>query len=485
MGNIKTVNLNKLAFRSGSSYMVSNIMISAISILTAPIFTRLLTTADYGVASNFAAWVNVGLVIIGLGLPYSIGNAKTDFPSELNKFLASIQLLGTIMAGSVLILAIIFKDSLANWMEVDPSLVVIMFVYLLVFPSVLLAQERYKFLLKYKQNIYISLFGALGAVSFCFLFILVFFKDQRYYGRIIGLIFPFFLMGSFFYIKILVDGWNVDFKKYWSYALKISLPMIPHALAMVVLTQMDRIMIVKICGNADAGLFSFGYSYAVLLLLVSNAVLQAYQPWLYIKYKAMDIQSIGVSTSFIATGMCLLTLVCITVAPEALMVLGAKNFWAAKVVVMPIAIGALFQYIYNTYTTLELFHKKTIVIAIGTIFAAAINYSLNSLLIPVYGFIAAAYATLLSYLSLALFHLIAHKKITKKSIYNDEYIWIIAFTTAVIAYFISQLYETIMLRYIVFLSVILVVFLIALVNKKRIALSYQLMTEKREDTILA
>lgn len=484
MRNSKTVNLNKLAFRSGSSYMLSNIMISAISILTAPIFTRLLTTADYGVASNFAAWVNVGLVIIGLGLPYSIGNAKTDFPSELNKFLASIQVLGTVMAVSVLILAIIFKDSIAKWMEIDASLVVIMFLYLLVFPSVLLAQERYKFLLKYKQNIYISLFGALGAVTFCFFFILFFFKDQRYYGRIVGLIFPFFLMGSFFYVKILVDGWSVDFKKYWSYALKISLPMIPHALAMVVLTQMDRIMIVRICGNADAGLFSFGYSYAVLLLLVSNAVLQAYQPWLYIKYKASDIQSIGVSTSFIATGMCLLTLVCITVAPEALMVLGAKDFWAAKVVVMPIAIGALFQYIYNTYTTLELYHKKTIVIAIGTIFAAVINYSLNSLLIPVYGFAAAAYATLLSYLSLAFFHLIAHKKITKKSIYQDGYIWIIALLTAIIAYFISQLYETVMLRYIVFLSIIFIIFLIAFVNKKRIVLSYQLMTEKKEDTVL-
>lgn len=182
--------------------------------------------------------------------------------------------------------------------------------------------------------------------------------------------------------------------------------------------------------------------------------------------------------------MCLLTLICITVAPEALMVLGAKDFWAAKVVVMPIAIGALFQYIYNTYTTLELYHKKTIVIAIGTIFAASVNYSLNSLLIPVYGFTAAAYATLLSYLSLAFFHFIAHKKITKKSIYQDGYIWTIALATAVIAYFISQLYDTFIFRYTVFVVVITIIFLIAFLNRTRIIQSYKLMTEKKQDVTL-
>ena len=84
---------NIQAIKSGSSYMLSNILISATSLITAPIFTRLLSTADYGIASNFAAWLNIGLVVIGLGLPYSIGNAKVDFPNELNKYLIDNNLL--------------------------------------------------------------------------------------------------------------------------------------------------------------------------------------------------------------------------------------------------------------------------------------------------------------------------------------------------------------------------------------------------------
>ena len=110
----KTENLNKTALKSGSSYMLSNILISASSIITAPLFTRLLTTADYGIASNFAAWSNIGLVIIGLGLPYSIGNAKTDFPEQLNKYLASIQTLGSIVAVIVLMIVLMFKSQVSK-----------------------------------------------------------------------------------------------------------------------------------------------------------------------------------------------------------------------------------------------------------------------------------------------------------------------------------------------------------------------------------
>ena len=87
---------NNLAIKSGSAYIFSNILINATSIITAPIFSRLLTTSDYGIVSNFMAWQSIGLVLIGLGLSYSIGSAKIDFPDDFNQFLASIQTLSSI-----------------------------------------------------------------------------------------------------------------------------------------------------------------------------------------------------------------------------------------------------------------------------------------------------------------------------------------------------------------------------------------------------
>ena len=437
--------------------MIANILIRSSAIITAPIFTRILTTSDYGIASNFVAWLNIFLVFTGLALPYSIGNAKMDFPFQLNRFLASIQTMGTIIAVLFLLLALVFKEKLAELMVLDSDLVIIMFVYLLVLPSVVFSQEKYKFELQYKQNIYIAIFNSIGAILFCLIFILKVFNEQRYYGRIIGLIFPMFLMGFLFYIKILKDGWSTNLKKYWAYALKISVPMIPHALAMVVLNQIDRVMIINISGSSDAGLYSFGFAYAILLMIFSNAVLQAYKPWLYINYHKKDFQSIKKSNEIITFSVCVLTLVIITVGPEVLKILGTSDFWNAKWVVMPIAISALFQYIYNTYSSLELYHKKTMVIAIGSVFTAIINYFLNSTFIPVYGYVAAAYTTFASYFILALFHYFAYRKICKKSIFNDKFIWIISTLTAIIGFIISLLYIYFFIRYLFLIIILLII----------------------------
>lgn len=436
--------------------MVSNIMMRSTSIFTAPIFTRLLTTSDYGIASNFIAWLNILKVFVGIGLPYSIGIAKIDYPFEFDEYIASIQTLGSMVCVLLFTLAIIFRDLLSAWMELDRILVIFMFIYLMFSMSVVYTQEKYKFSFRYKENIYISLFNTLGTIVFSIALILIFNK-QRYLGRIIGLLLPLLLMGVIFYFKILYSGWCKKFNKYWAYALKISIPMIPHSFAMVVLGQVDRIMIIKISGSSDAGLYSFGYMYAVLLSIISNAVMQAYKPWLYEKYRQGDYKSIRSSSNVITLGMCILTLFIITVAPEALKILGSRPYWDAKYVVMPIAIGTLCQYVYSLYSGLELYHKKTTVIAIGSVSAAALNYILNSTFIPSFGYVAAAYTTFASYLALAVFHRFAYKKVCKKYVYDDKYIWTFVMITAILSILIKYLYEFMLIRYVVFLAILLVI----------------------------
>ncbi|QSB27964.1 lipopolysaccharide biosynthesis protein [Flavobacterium sp. CLA17] len=474
MNKEKSIGLNKNALKSGSSYMFSNILIKSSAIITAPIFTRLLSTSDYGIASNFAAWLNIGTVILGLGLTYSIGNAYIDFPNKLNKYLASIQTLGTIFSLSFLLLAIFFRRQLAEIMELDEDLVLIMFVYLLIFPSFIFAQENFKFILAYKQNVFISIFNTLGSILFCFLFIYIF-NNQRYYGRIIGLIFPVFIMGTYFFIKIIRNGWSKEINKYWKYALKISLPMIPHALAMVVLSQLDRIMIINLCGSSDAGLYSFGLTYASLALIFSNAVMQAYIPWLYVSYQGEDFKAIKNSNNIICLIMCVLTFGIITVAPEFLKLLGSKDFWDAKLVVMPLAVGSLFQYVYNTYSSLELYHKKTIIIAIGTVLAGLINYFLNVLFIPRYGYVAAGYTTLFSYLALAIFHMYACNKICKKRVYDDKYVWIVTILTTISSFLIVFLYEYFIVRY---LMMFLMLLIVAFFQKSKVKEVYDLIVNQ-------
>ncbi|KOY50661.1 oligosaccharide flippase family protein [Polaribacter dokdonensis] len=460
MKNKKQDNFNSVAIKSGSGYMIANILIRASALLTAPIFTRILSTSDYGIAANFIAWMNIFLIFTGLGLPYSIGVAKMDFPKQLNKYIASIQTLGNISALIFLIIAVLFKQKLAEWMILDGDLVLVMFIYLLVLPSVVFSQEKYKFQLKYKENIYIAFVNSFGAIFSCLILIFFVFNVDRYYGRIIGLILPMFLMGIFFFIKIIREGWFANVKKYWKYALKISLPMIPHALAMVVLNQIDRIMIIDSSGSSDAGLYSFGFAYAILLMIFSNAILQAYKPWLYTKYKTNELLQIKDSHRIITFIVCLLTIVIIAVGPEVLKVLGAKEFWEAKWVIVPIALSALFQYIYNSYSSLELYHKKTKIIAIGSVITALINYMLNSSFIPIYGYTAAAYTTFISYLILSIFHYFGYKNICKKVVFDDNFIWVSALLTIGVSFIMLFFYNSILLRYTLLILLLGLVFIL-------------------------
>lgn len=459
--NLLNNNLNITAVTSGLWYTISNILVRSTALISAPIFTRLLSTSDYGIASNFLAWVAIVSVLTGLGLPYTIGNAYIDFKSDLGKYIASIQVLGSISALIFLIFGVFYSQQLSNIMLLDSELVLLLFIYLLFYPSVLLAQEKYKYELKYKQNIMIAIVNSLGAILFCLMLILYVFDNQRYLGRVIGLVLPMFLIGAFYYFKNIGEIKFQSIQKYWSYALKISLPMVPHSLAMIVLTQIDRIMIIRFTGNSEAGLFSFGFNYAVLMLIISNAVLQAYNPWLYTTYEKNDFSSIRKSNKMITLILCITTIIVITIGPEMLFALGSKEFMDAKWVITPIALGALFQSVYNNYSSLELYHKKTKIIAIGTILTAFINFGLNYTFIPIYGYYAAGYTTFISYLFLALFHLFAHRKICNKIVFNDGFVWIATLSTSILAILITLVYPSIFFRYLflfVFLLTLIIVF---------------------------
>ncbi len=449
------------ALKAGTWYTISNVCLRSVSILTAPIFTRLLTPSDYGHASNFITWMTIILIFTGLSLSYSFGRAKIDFPNKFDEYISSLQVLSTISAFSFFIFAVIFSDQLAVMMNMEKYLVIIMFLYLIFHPSVDYVQTKYRFEFRYKENILITFINTVGVVVFSLLFIYIF-NEQRHVGRIIGLIIMMFALGIFFYIKILITGRNVKFEKmliYWKYALQISLPMIPHAIAIILLTQIDRIMIMKYIGSTEVGIYSFGYSYAILLAIFSNSIAQAWVPWLYQEYNIGKYDMIKKVNSLINLSMGYLTILFITIAPEVLQVLGTEGFYEAKWIVAPIAIGALCQYFYGNYASMELYHKKTTLIAIGTIAAGLINLVLNFIFIPRYGYIAAGYTTMISYVCLTLFHWINYRRIIKAQIFDDYKTLKIFIGTVVIGFTILFLYDFVIIRYSFFIILLIFIFI--------------------------
>ncbi|MCR4738973.1 MAG: lipopolysaccharide biosynthesis protein, partial [Lachnospiraceae bacterium] len=366
-----TDNPGNSALKSGIWYIAASISIRAVAIITTPVYTSLLSTGDYGLANTFNSWIELINVVTCLCVVYSIGRAKLDYKDKFDEYISSIQGLSSSFAFIVLIFAVIFRNRLSAFMEYEVPLVIVLFSYLCVSPSVEYALQKTRYEYKYRENILISVITCIGTVV-CSISLIFFFNDRRYVGKILGTLLPTFILGIFFYIKHLKEGKRFYVKEYWTYALKISLPMIPHAFALIVLAQIDRLMIKKICSGSDVGLYTFGYSFATLLAIFTNAIGQAWLPWFneqLDKGNRNDIRSIN--KKLIRLGG-FLTIGFIAVAPEALMILSpnSPDYWIARYVVPPVALGTFSQYLYTNYVNVELFHKKTPIIAVSSCFAA-------------------------------------------------------------------------------------------------------------------
>lgn len=150
-------------------------------------------------------------------------------------------------------------------------------------------------------------------------------------------------------------------------------------------------------------------------------------------------------------------------APEILFILGGKNYMEAKYVMTPVAMGCVCQFLYTLYVNIEQFKKKTLGMAVASVIAALLNYTLNALLIPQYGYIAAAYTTLAGYIFLLIVHMILVKKIGYAEFYDNKFIILVVIVMCIITLGINCLYENSIIRYIIisilFVSIMVVIFI--------------------------
>ena len=100
-------------------------------------------------------------------------------------------------------------------------------------------------------------------------------------------------------------------------------------------------------------------------------------------------------------------------SPELVLLLGGAKYAQAKFVAVPLVLDAFALFLYNLVVPAQYYAKKTTYIMYGTVATALVNIVLNYIFIKGYGFIAAAYTTLASYLLFAAVHYLISGKLLK------------------------------------------------------------------------
>lgn len=250
------------------------------------------------------------------------------------------------------------------------------------------------------------------------------------------------------------------------------MPLIGYAFAAQILSVSDRMMISKMVGNDAVGIYSTLYTVSSISLLVWTAINSSFIPYLYqnIEKKGNRIKELSLA---LMGSYAIIAVMLTFLAPEIVKILATKEYYEAIYIMPPIAAGVFLTSVSNMYSNLLIYHKKTNYIMYSSIIAATVNLILNYICINAFGYMAAAYTTLIAYIVLAgtqaMFARKIHFKETgEKSVYNDNAVFVMAMLTIIAALFGLVLYRYTWLRYIIICTGMIAGIKIALMTLKRI-----------------
>ena len=410
---------NLTALKSGMWYTASNFLVKSIGFLTVPLFSRLLTHEEFGLFNNFTSWLSILSIIVTMNLGASFISARYDFEKKFDEYILSVLILSSVVSAASAFLLNICFGLFAESFGLGRFYLNCIFLYLFFLPAVEMFQARERYFFRYKLSVAISLIVSLGTAAVSVLFVYLF--RDKLEGRILGFIVPTILVGMVLYALIVKNGKRIT-TKYWKYAIVICLPFIPHMLSMTFLNQVDRIMITRICGAADNALYSLAYSCGAIISVLVTSLNTAFSPWLGQKLhekKYDEINSFSRKYILLFFGLAVGIMV---FAPEILLIMGGRSYYGSLYVMPPVACGCICQFLYTMFVNVEQFSKKTIGMAFASSSAALLNYVLNLIFIPRYGFVAAAYTTLVGFLWLLIVHMWLVKKYGFQMVYPYRFI---------------------------------------------------------------
>ncbi|MCR5778255.1 MAG: oligosaccharide flippase family protein [Lachnospiraceae bacterium] len=419
MSKTKTDEHSKKALKAGVWYTASSFLRKGIGVFSTPIFARLLTKGELGLQNNFVVWFSMAAVVCTLNLKSSVSRAKFDYKDRFDEYLSCITFLGSIATMFFYAIVVMFKDFFVSLWQLDMIYIHLMFIELLVAPSLDILQAKHRIQQKYKVQVGISVF--LSVASTFLAVLAVFLCKDKLFGRIMGEAIVNIVVYILVFVYVMYKGKKLVDVKIWKYAMAYSIPLIPHLVANNILGGADKMMITRICGKEANGMYSISYVGGTIISTLMTCFNSAMVPWLFEKLHAKDYKIIKKVNRFYVAGFSIMVIGAILLAPEIMMFFGGKKYAGAEMLVPPVMLGYGFKFAYTNYVNVEQFNKKTGMVSLGTGIAAVFNIITNFIFIPIYGYRAAAYTTLAAFVLLYFLHYYICRKYGFVDMYDNKF----------------------------------------------------------------
>lgn len=450
------------AVKASLWFTVCNIMQKGISMLTVPIFTRLMTSEQYGIYSVYQSWYSIVSIFATLNLysgVFNVGLAR--YSDDRDEYTLSLQNLCTVITVVLFGVYCVFHDFWNQVFGLSSFFVIAMFLELLLAPAFTFWSARERFEYRYRALIVATLILALG----CPLVGLIAVMSTSYKAeaRVFSFVFIQAMVGLVFYIYNTIRGKKKFSTKYWKYGFWFNLPLLPHYLSQIVLGQADRIMINSMVNASKAAIYSVAYNVSSLMNLVTSAINSSYIPFTYNALKEKDYKKIARTSNVILLIIAATSVLVTAFGPEVIMIFAPEEYFEAIWVIPPVSTSVYFMFLYPLFGNVEFYFEENKFVTAASVGGALLNVFLNWLMIPVFGYAAAGYTTLICYIVYDLGHYFFMKIVLKKhnigeEIYDAKFILILSVTVLIAMMGMTMIYHKKVLRYIVIIIITVIAY---------------------------
>ena len=392
-------------------FTVCNFLQRGISMITTPIFTRMLSTDEYGLYNTYLSWETVLAMVVTLSLYKAMMNLYVKYDNQ-EKILSALCGLELLLSLIWLGIGIIFQKPLADLLQLPENLVCCLFVSF-IFQAIFQCWSLYKrYVYDYRTLVLTTLISTAGSAVLGVIAVAFFSPTAE--SRVISSTFVTAVIGVVLYVTVFKNGKIFFDKKVWLFSLGFCIPLMPHYLSEFVLQSSDKIMINYLCGTSDVALYSIAYSAGSLINLITGAINSTFAPYQYQKIKAGEYELLAKRANQVLLFVGVMLAGIMLFSREIVLVFGGVKYIESVDVIIPICIGVYFNYMFQLFARVQEYYERKLTVVIPSILCAILNLILNYIFIKLWGYQAAAYTTFVCYAIFCLIHYYFYKKVCKE-----------------------------------------------------------------------
>lgn len=385
-----------LALKAGLWYVISNFLVKGMAFITTPIFSRMMSGADYGEFSNYASWQTILLIITGAELQNTLSRAYYDYPEDYDGYVSSVTVASCLLTAVVYGLFLLCKDWIYSIVAIPPEFVHFMFLTLM-FQSckgIWFARERT--LYRYKSVAAVSMLNLVIPTLIAVMLVIFLPTEYRLAGRIYGTYLPMTIIGFVCAVTMVHKGRSFKFD-HVKYAFTLSLPLLVHYLTVSLLASSNTIVTKSVLGAEAAGVISITNGAIQIVSILFQAVSGAVTTWLMDNLDQKNDVAARKGTLLYTIGVVVVTTGVVLIGPELIWILGGDKYAAAVPLIPGMLLGIVFQSVATIFNIILTYDKNVVKTAVFTGAVAVISIFAKILLLPGMG------CTVLAWINAAAF----------------------------------------------------------------------------------